>query len=44
MGMKGKELTPDKRNVIVDLYINGSKPNEVCKLLDVPYSMLSLTF
>ena len=38
MGRKGQEITPDKKTVIIDIYLNGSKPSEISKLLDIPYS------
>lgn len=38
MGRKGKELTPDKKNAVLELFLKGLKPSEVCRLLEIPYS------
>jgi transposase len=38
MGRKGQELSPDKKNIIVDLHLKGFRPSKICETLDIPYS------
>ena len=41
MGRKGRELSPDMKKLVVDLYENGQKLSEISQLLSVPYMTIS---
>ena len=43
MGRKGRELSPDMKKLVVDLYENGQKVSEISQLLSVPYMTISNT-
>ena len=38
MGRKSKELSPDKKEVIVNLKSNGHKISEISRMLSIPES------
>jgi DNA-directed RNA polymerase specialized sigma24 family protein len=38
MGRKSKELSPDKKEVIVNLKSNGHKISEIARMLSIPES------
>lgn len=38
MGRKGEKMTPDKKIVVLDLFLKVLSPCKICDTLDIPYS------